>query len=45
MSLTYNANIFYDLKSVDVKGRLLALFSYQDLDKREIEEGPGDEVE
>ncbi len=45
MSLTYNANIFYDLKSSDVKGRLLALFSYQDMDKKEVEEGQIDEVE
>lgn len=45
MSLTYNANIFYDLKPADIKVRLLALFSYQDMDKKENIEGSSDEIE
>ncbi|NCB01021.1 MAG: TIGR00159 family protein [Spirochaetia bacterium] len=45
ISLTYNANIFYDLKPVDVKQRLLALFSYQDVDKKDSGDGQADEIE
>jgi len=45
MSLTYNANIFYDLKAPDVKLRLLALFSYQGIDNKETSEGGSDEIE
>lgn len=46
ISLTYNANLYYDLKAPTVKRMLLALFSYQDVTPEElIEEASIDEAE
>jgi diadenylate cyclase len=46
MSLTYNANILYDLSPQKVKQMLLGLFSYHDVDSKEsVEEVSSDENE
>lgn len=45
ISLTYNANLYYDLDTPTVKRMLLALFSYHDLMPQDIAEVPTDEVE
>lgn len=45
ISLTYNANLYYDLDSPTVKRMLLALFSYHDITPQEMTEVPTDETE
>ncbi|PKL26836.1 MAG: TIGR00159 family protein [Spirochaetae bacterium HGW-Spirochaetae-2] len=45
ISLTYNANLYYDLDSPTVKRMLLALFSYHDITPQDITEAPTDETE
>ncbi|MDD3822160.1 MAG: diadenylate cyclase CdaA [Sphaerochaetaceae bacterium] len=45
ISLTYNANLYYDLDPPTVKRMLLALFSYHDITPQEITEAPSDETE
>jgi len=43
MSLTYNANLYYDLDAQTVKRMLLALFSYHDITPQQISEDNSDE--
>ncbi len=45
ISLTYNANLYYDLDPPTVKRMLLALFSYHDVTPEELTEAPPDEAE
>ena len=45
MSLTYNANLYYDLDAPTVKRMLLALFSYHDITPQDVTEGTPDETE
>jgi diadenylate cyclase len=45
MSLTYNANLYYDLDPPTVKRMLLALFSYHDITPQDMTEAPTDETE
>lgn len=45
ISLTYNANLYYDLDSPTVKRMLLALFSYHDITPQDMTEVPADETE
>lgn len=45
ISLTYNANLYYDLDSPTVKRMLLALFSYHDITPQDMTEVPADEAE
>ena len=46
LSLTYNANLYYDLTIPTVKRMLLALFSYHDITPEEaMKEAGSDEVE
>lgn len=45
ISLTYNANLYYDLDPPTVKRMLLALFSYHDITPQDISEAPADETE
>ena len=46
LSLTYNANLYYDLSIPTVKRMLLALFSYHDITPEEaMKEAGSDEVE
>jgi diadenylate cyclase len=45
ISLTYNANLYYDLDSPTVKRMLLALFSYHDVTPQDMTEVPLDETE
>lgn len=45
ISLTYNANLYYDLDIPMVKRMLLALFSYHDVTPVDLMEATGDESE
>lgn len=45
ISLTYNANLYYDLDAPTVKRMLLALFSYHDITPEELMEAATDEAE
>lgn len=45
ISLTYNANLYYDLDIPTVKRMLLALFSYHDITPLDITEATADEAE
>lgn len=45
ISLTYNANLYYDLDIPTVKRMLLALFSYHDITPLDITEATADETE
>jgi diadenylate cyclase len=45
ISLTYNANLYYDLDSVTIKQMLLALFSYHDITPQDLTEATPDEAE
>ncbi len=45
ISLTYNANLYYDLDIPTVKRMLLALFSYHDISPLDITEEAADEAE
>ncbi len=45
ISLTYNANLYYDLDVPTVKRMLLALFSYHDVTPQEMSEVSADETE
>jgi diadenylate cyclase len=45
ISLTYNANLYYDLDLPMVKRMLLALFSYHDVTPIDVLEAAGDESE
>ncbi len=45
ISLTYNANLYYDLDSPTVKRMLLALFSYHDVTPQDVTEAAPDEAE
>lgn len=45
ISLTYNANLYYDLDVPTVKRMLLALFSYHDVTPQEMSEVSTDETE
>lgn len=45
ISLTYNANLYYDLDTSTVKRMLLALFSYHDISSNEVVEEGFDEAE
>jgi diadenylate cyclase len=45
ISLTYNANLYYDLDTPTVKRMLLALFSYHDVTPQDLTEASPDEAE
>jgi diadenylate cyclase len=46
ISMTYNANLYYDLDPVSIKRMLLALFSYHDITPEELQqEATADEAE
>ncbi len=46
ISMTYNANLYYDLESSTIKRMLLALFSYHEITPEELlQEASGDESE
>ena len=45
ISLTYNANLYYDLDTATVKRMLLALFSYHDITPQDLMEATPDEAE
>lgn len=45
ISLTYNANLYYDLDTATVKRMLLALFSYHDVTPQDLTEAATDEAE
>jgi diadenylate cyclase len=45
ISLTYNANLYYDLDTPTVKRMLLALFSYHDVTPQDLTEATPDEAE
>lgn len=45
ISLTYNANLYYDLDTPTVKRMLLALFSYHDITPQDMTEVSADEAE
>jgi len=46
ISMTYNANLYYDLETGTIKRMLLALFSYNDITPEELlQEASSDETE
>ncbi len=45
ISLTYNANLYYDLDTATIKRMLLALFSYHDVTPQDLTEAASDETE
>ncbi|MDD3997495.1 MAG: diadenylate cyclase CdaA [Sphaerochaetaceae bacterium] len=45
ISLTYNANLYYDLDTATIKRMLLALFSYHDVTPQDLTEAAPDETE
>lgn len=46
ISMTYNANLYYDLDTNTIKRMLLALFSYHDITPEELmQEAGSDEAE
>ena len=46
ISMTYNANLYYDLETPTIKRMLLALFSYNDITPEELlQEAGSDEAE